>query len=65
MGFVIAYNSNQPRNESRDGKFWLEDSKSYQSNSGEGCGLWRPHCEMREVETMIKVTHDFKRPMRP
>jgi len=64
MGFVIANDRNQPRNQGRDGKFWLEYSKSYQPNSSKGGRLWRPHCEMREIKTMIKVTHDFKTPVR-
>jgi len=40
MGFVIAYDRNQPRNQGRDGKFWLEYSKSYQPDSTRvvGCG---------------------------
>jgi hypothetical protein len=62
MGLVIADDSNQPRNESRYRKFWLEYSQSYQGNARKGGWLWRPYCEVREVKTMIKVAHDFKHP---
>jgi len=58
MGSVITYDRNQSCNQSRDGEFRLKDSKSYQPDSSEGGRLWRPDREMREVKTMIKVTHD-------
>jgi len=45
MGFVIANDRNEPRNQGRDGKFWLEYSKSYQPNSSEGGRL---HIEVND-----------------
>jgi hypothetical protein len=59
MGFVIAYDRNQPGNESGYGKFWLEYCESNQCNACKSGRLWRPHCQMRKIKTVMDVTHDF------
>ena len=61
----VAYDRNQPGNESRYSKFWLEYCESDQCNACNSGRLWRPHCQMRKVKTVMDVTHDFQNSCSP